>query len=91
MKKVKFTIDKKVRKYNLYFLSTTLLISLLILGSCTKQLDVKNPMTPRLMLMLLTRLALPLMRKELSIGMDLIMAMPGWVIVTFPFHGVTTS
>jgi hypothetical protein len=48
-------------------------------------------MTPRLMLMLLTRLALPLMRKELSIGMDLIMAMPGWVIVTFPFHGVTTS
>src|SRR4030095_10339018 len=46
MKKVKFTIDKKVRKYNLYFLSTTLLISLLILGSCTKQLDVKNPNDP---------------------------------------------
>jgi hypothetical protein len=42
MKKVKFTIDKKVRKYNLYFLSTTLLISLLILGSCTSSWMLKT-------------------------------------------------
>ena len=45
MKKVQFTINTNVRKYNLYFLSTTLIL-LLIFSSCKKQLDVKNPNDP---------------------------------------------
>src|SRR6185295_346457 len=45
MKKVQFTINTNVRKYNLYFLSTTLIL-LLIFSSCKKQLDVKNSNDP---------------------------------------------
>jgi SusD/RagB-like outer membrane lipoprotein len=45
MKKLQITINKKVRKYNLYFLSTTLIL-LLVFSACKKQLDVKNPNDP---------------------------------------------
>ena len=44
MKKIQFNLNKKRRRYNLLFLSTAML--LLVLGSCKKQLDVKNPNDP---------------------------------------------
>jgi len=44
MKKVQFSINKKVWRPNLYLLSASLL--LLISSSCKKQLDIKNPNDP---------------------------------------------
>src|SRR5689334_532063 len=42
MKKIQFNLNKKLRRYNLYLL----IMPLLILSSCKKQLDVKDPNDP---------------------------------------------
>jgi hypothetical protein len=44
MKKIQFIINKKMRRYNSYFLSAAML--LLIFSSCKKQLEVQNPNDP---------------------------------------------
>jgi hypothetical protein len=45
MKKIQLNLNKQRRRYNLYLLSA-LSISLLLFGSCKKQLDVQNPNSP---------------------------------------------
>lgn len=42
MKKIQYNLSKKLWRYNLYLL----VVSLLILSSCKKQLDVKDPNSP---------------------------------------------
>src|SRR5947199_6318107 len=43
MKKIQYNLNKKIGRYNLYFLSIMLL---LVFTSCKKQLDVKDPNDP---------------------------------------------